>query len=327
VAAFTTPSEEDLKQFLASGGFSNHSEFQAVEGGSVNSNFSFLADGRRWFLRIYEEQDDRGAAAEQAMVAALARGGVPTPVAVAKGTLAGKAAAVLSWVDGAMSCQRGVSVERAHAVGVSLARVHRAGEGIALPEGRFDIDALRARLERIDGSTVIDAYTYPVVRLRRALDELAAARDLAIPHGLIHGDLFRDNVLWVAGSAEGGTAQTRTQDDLAALLDFESASHGAFAYDIAVTMLAWCYGDTLEAPLAHALGSGYASVRPLEAAEKRAFYTEARLAAVRFTITRITDYAMRGGAQSRVMKDWRRFLARLDAIEAMGEAGLSGLFT
>ena len=60
--------------------------------------------------------------------------------------------------------------------------------------------------------------------------------------------------------------------------------------------------------------------------EKRAIYMEAIFAATRFTITRITDYAMRGG-ENRVMKDWRRFLARLDALEAMGPAGFAALVT
>ena len=62
-------------------------------------------------------------------------------------------------------------------------------------------------------------------------------------------------------------------------------------------MLAWCYGDAFEPALASALASGYESVRPLGPDEKRALYTEARFAAVRFAITRITDYAMKGGGE------------------------------
>jgi hypothetical protein len=63
----------------------------------------------------------------------------------------------------------------------------------------------------------------------------------------------------------------------------------------------------------------------LDDAERRGFHAEACLGAVRFTITRITDYAMRPLEAVGVMKDWRRFLARLDALEAMGEHGLSDL--
>ena len=264
-----------------------------------------MRDGLRWFLRIYEEQDATGAEAERAMVAALASAGVRTPVAKAHGTLAGKPAAVFPWVDGAMSCQRAVTPARAAAIGAALGRVALAGRGFALSAGRFHEGALRERLGRVPE-------TYPVVRIRTILDDLAENRAKELPAGLVHGDLFRDNVLW--------------SDDatVAALLDFESAFRGPLVYDLAVLLLSWCYGDAFDGDLARAMVRGYESVRPLEAAEKRALYTETRFGAVRFTITRITDYAMRGG-EGRVMKDWRRFLARLDALDAMGQSGFDAL--
>lgn len=228
------------------------------------------------------------------MVTRLAASGVVTPVAIASGVLAGRPAALFPWISGAHSCQRAVDASRARAVGEALARVHLTN--VDASDGRFGESALVGRLD------TIDARTYPVDRLRLTLTELARDRDAGVPAGLTHGDLFRDNVLW-----DGGR--------LTALLDFESASRGPFVYDLAVTVLAWCFHDAFDWALARAMIEGYERVRPLELREKRAFYTEARFAAVRFTITRITDYAMRGG-EGRVMKDWRRFLARLDALEA-----------
>ena len=300
MAAFTKPSNEELRSFLGE----NYAQFQSVEGGSVNSNFSFVRDGRRWFLRIYEEQDAAGAEAERVMLTTLASAGVPTPVATAHGTLAGKPAAVFPWVEGTMSCQRAVTPARAAAVGAALGRVALAGKAIELSAGRFHEVALRERIARIPE-------TYPIVRIRTILDDLAETRDRTLPAGLVHGDLFRDNVLWAG-------------DSVAALLDFESAFRGPLAYDLAVLLLSWCYGDAFEPDLARAMVHGYESVRPLEAAEKRALYTETLFGAVRFTITRITDYAMRGG-EGRVMKDWRRFLARVDALEAMGQSGFDAM--
>jgi len=309
VAAFTKPSEEELRSFLGE----NYSEFQSVEAGSVNSNFSFNRDGRRWFLRIYEEQDAAGAEAERAMVATLASAGVPTPVATLHGVLAGKPAAVFPWVEGAMSCQRGVTPARAAAIGAALGRVARAGQSVALSAGRFHEAALRDRLGRIPSE-------YPIVRIRTILDDLAENRDRALPTGLVHGDLFRDNVLWAG-------------ETVAALLDFESAFRGPLAYDLAVLLLSWCYGDTFEPDLARSMVRGYESIRPLEPSEKRALYTETRFGAVRFTITRITDYAMPrrvsdttgGGGEGRVMKDWRRFLARVEALDEMGQSGFEAM--
>ena len=243
------------------------------------------------------------------MVAMLAAAGVPTPVATMHGTLAGKPAAVFPWVDGMMSCQRAVTPARAATVGAALGRVALAGRDVKLSAGRFHEKALRARAERIpDGA-------YPIVRIRTILDDLAENRaGRGLPAGLVHGDLFRDNVLW-----EG--------DQVAALLDFESAFRGPLAYDLAVLLLAWCYADAFEPDLARALVRGYESVRPLEAVEKHALYTEMRFGAVRFAITRITDYAMarRVSGERRVMKDWRRFLARLEALDEMGQSGFEAM--
>jgi homoserine kinase type II len=175
--------------------------------------------------------------------------------------------------------------------------MHLAGGSLDGPAGRFESAALRARLTRIAEEA---PGHYPVERLRRALDESDRARDPTLPAGLVHGDLFRDNVLWNGAS-------------LAALLDFESAHRGALAYDLAVCTLAWCYGDAFDDRLSRALVAGYETVRPLSEAEHRALPAEMRFAAVRFAITRITDYAMRP-PEGRVMKDWKRFLARLDAL-------------
>ncbi|HEY1958452.1 MAG TPA: homoserine kinase [Polyangiaceae bacterium] len=280
-----------------------------VEAGSVNSNFSLICDGKRFFLRIFEEQGEAGAADEIVRIRTISARGVLTPAAVGQGTLAGKPAALFPWVDGGISCQRAVSPARAFALGRALADVHRAGADLPASPNRFDAEALRARLGRIERA-------YPVVRLRAALDAAEAARDPNIPRGFVHGDLFRDNVLWAAPGS----------DRLVALLDFESASHGPLAFDLAVTLLAWCYGDAFEPSLARALVAGYEAARPMGIDEKRALYTESLFGAIRFTITRITDYAMRGG-ENRVMKDWRRFLARLDALEAMGPSGFEALIT
>lgn len=100
------------------------------------------------------------------------------------------------------------------------------------------------------------------------------------------------------------------------LLDFESAHHGPFVYDIAVTLLSWAYGASFDPAIARAIVDGYRSVRELEPVEREAFYDEAILATLRFTITRITDEAIRVG------KRWQRFVARREALESLGPRGL-----
>jgi homoserine kinase type II len=283
-----------------------------VPAGSVNSSYALDTDeGARWFLRVYEEQGPDGARAEARMLLALAAEGVPTPppraLAGEPGAFVsehrGRPAAVFAWVPGAMVCQRGVTPRHARSVGLALAKVHRAGEAVeGLRPSRFGSAALRARLDALRARALPKELQRAVASLSATLDGLDAegpARETT----LIHGDLFRDNVLW-----EG--------EALRALLDFESASLGCAAFDLAVTLLAWCFGDSLDLGLARALVEGYRGARELRPEERQGLHREARRAALRFTVTRITDFELRRGEVA-VYKDWRRFEARLRAVEAI----------
>src|SRR5581483_6534621 len=255
----------------------------AIPEGSVNSNHRLETDKGAFFLRIYEEQGLLGARNDAELVATLSARAVPTPEPLRDGegrsiTLVGeKPAAVFPWIDGAIVCQKSVRPAHARAVGAALAKLHVAGEGIAGGEGRFRVEDIRRRLFGIRDPRFRDA----VMELMAAMDRWVAKRATDLPRGLIHGDLFRDNVLW-------------QNDSLTALLDFESAADGPFAYDLAVAILAWCFGDDFDRELVKAMIEGYESVRTLSSSEREGLLAEACIAAIRFTTTRITCYAMKG---------------------------------
>jgi homoserine kinase type II len=319
MAVLTAIDEGDARTLLLAYGRGALRALEGVAGGSVNSNFALETEQGKLFLRLYEEQDLAGAARETAMLERLAAAGVPTPPPVRRvdgarvSVLRGKPAALFPWCAGSMRCQAGVTPEDARRVGEGLARMHLAGAAEAAPVGRFGFEELVHRLDRIAASA--DPHFAPLVpSLRASLESAHAARATGLPRGLMHGDLFRDNVLWDA------------QGQIAALLDFESACAGTYAYDLMVTVLSWCFGQELEAGLASALCEGYDRVRPLTEAEKGGLWAEGSFAALRFTITRITDYAMRTGtAGPRVIKDWSRFMNRFEKLQALGEDGVRGL--
>ncbi|HEX7600535.1 MAG TPA: homoserine kinase [Polyangiaceae bacterium] len=312
MAIFTPVDAEELARFIHHVLGEKVVSYRGIEAGSVNSNFAVELPGRALFLRLYEEQEFSGAEREAKLVATLAARGVPTPAPLAAPdgalvrVLSSKPAALFPWRAGTSTCQAAVSPVRAQSVGRALAQVHRAGLDLTLWPSRFGEPELESRLARIGADRT---YGAEAPGLRAALAQIGALRDRSLPRGLVHGDLFRDNVLW-----EG--------DRITALLDFESASEGVLAYDLAVTMLAFGYGDGLELPLLKAMVAGYEGERPLGPKERAGLFAEARAAALRFTITRITDYAMRNaGAGPRVLKDWRRFQARQDALVALGPEG------
>lgn len=297
-------------------------ELNAIEplsAGSVNSNFALTAaDGRRYFARLYEEQGRDGALAELKLVTALATAGVPVVQCLPRadgagvGDFEGKSFAVFPWLDGEILCQGRVSEAACRKLGAALARMHLTTPLLARPvEGRFRITDLRKRLLRVEREGH-EQYLDDVERIREALNQYEVERiSQSAPRGVIHSDLFRDNVLW---TKEG---------DLAALLDFESACEGAFAYDVMVTICAWCYSDRFETALVEAFLRGYHAVRPIEGPEVAALKVEGAVGCLRFATTRITDFSLRAPPGQPPLRDYRRFLARLSAIEA-GE--LDGCF-
>lgn len=305
--ALLTPLELDDACRIGRGFGLDVTRVTPVDGGSVNSNFALeTRGGRRVFLRVYEEQDEAGARRELALLAGLVRAGVrtPEPLVRADGGALGvhreRPVALFPWVDGEIVCQARVSEKHAAAVGAALAGVHLA-PALRAPPGRFERGALEARLER--AAREAPAFEAVTREIGARLAAYAERRDPDLPSGLIHGDLFRDNVLWHG-------------EQIAALIDFESASAGAYAYDLMVCVHAWCFGSAFDPALVHAMVSGYHAVRNLTPAELRGLPVEAALSALRFATTRITDYSLRAPPGQPPLRDYRRFLARLDQIEA-----------
>jgi homoserine kinase type II len=180
---------------------------------------------------------------------------------------------------------------------------HRATEDFPIRQvSRFDTRWLEGQLAAVESRQRPELQTVTPL-LRSGLEEGAASPGAV--NGVIHGDLFRDNVRW-----EG--------DTIVGLLDWESASDGVLAFDIMVTVLAWCFGDTLDWGLARSLVDGYQTQRPIGPAEASTLRQWGIAAATRFSITRILSYHLRDDAVGdRVMKDYRRFVQRLELLRGM----------
>ncbi|NUP09509.1 MAG: homoserine kinase [Polyangiaceae bacterium] len=285
-----------------------------VLAGSVNTNFDIVdGHGARWFLRVYEEQDIAGATRDARLLGRLAASGVRTPSPRERvdgagfvGTFRGKAICLFPYVVGVHRCQASVAPPDVHAVGSALAAMHRVGEGFDVSEGltvasRFSLDALVQRLTSLDERSLTREIRRAREQLLARLDELSKFVPASRPLPLVHGDLFRDNVLF-------------DEDGRPTLLDFESASIGFAAYDLAVTILAWTFGDHLDASLVSSLVAGYERTRPLGRDEIADLPSFAAMACVRFATTRITDYELRPRG-SGAYKDYRRWLSRLEAVD------------
>jgi homoserine kinase type II len=139
-------------------------------------------------------------------------------------------------------------------------------------------------------------------------------QDDRLPKGLIHGDLFADNLLFRG-------------DKVVGLLDFEAACYGKFLFDLATAINALCYGEGhFVIERFDALLAGYQSLRPLTLVEWDAFPNELRFSALRFTITRLKDFFLHPmDSHKRVNKDFREFFERLQVLRRERSGGMDRL--
>ena len=309
MGVFTALGEAEVSELASALALGKVREFRAIAAGTINSNFELVAESGRYFVRVNEGKAEADVAWEARLVTALANAGVVTPspmVAVATGLpyapIGRKWASVFPWRDGHHLAAEAVTAAHAERFGVVLAELHVAGLELPTAWRRgsiYDHDHLVMRFERC--ARVDDKALSRAVAILR--EELAVARSAtavrrAATQGIIHGDLFRDNVLW-------------DDAEISAVLDFEQASGGSLVYDLAVCINDWCWTIFPRFDLAAALVAGYSRVRPLSAADRAALPIEVRAAAARFTLTRITDVYL--ARVDNPDKDFRAFLARCEA--------------
>lgn len=195
-----------------------------------------------------------------------------------------------------------VTPELVGELGAQLAKLHLVGLELPPAWRRGSIyshDHLVTRFARIESS--FDPALRTAIEIlgeELSIASRAQATRARATRGIIHGDLFRDNVLWENGA-------------ITAILDFEQASGGSLAYDLAVCINDWCWNDGPRVDLVRALVAGYRRTRDLSPGDREALPIEVRAAAARFTITRITDVYL--ARVDNPEKDFRAFLARCEA--------------
>ncbi|MBK7073837.1 MAG: phosphotransferase [Myxococcales bacterium] len=309
MATFTVLDLADAQVVARAAGLPPATAIAPIAAGTINSNFGVRCGDARWFVRVNEGKREDDVAWEAELVAALAAGGVPTPVPLAidgarylrhRGLLI----SVFPWIEGAIRDAAAVTAADAAALGQTLGAIHRVARPRWPAHGRAGIYQWPDVVGRLDAIAAAARPELAAVHaeLVAAVAEVAAAAPAraAASHGIIHGDLFRDNVLWQA-------------DRVVAVLDFEQASSGSLPYDVAVAINDWCWpGERdleLDGARAHALAAAHRAASPWTAADRAALGPELLAAAIRFTITRLTDVYLR--QVDNPDKDYRAFLARV----------------
>ncbi len=318
---FTRLADHEVAGLAGTYGIGDVVEVTPIEAGTINSNFRLVTTKRghreQWFLRVNEGKSEADVAYEASLVDAFAAGGLPTPTPLraadgrSYAALGDKWVSLFAWRGGSHLAAGEVTVATASRLGGALAKLHAVGLELPTRASIYDHAHLVARFRGFEQSSDPElAHAIAVIRDELARAEAAAGVRAAATHGVIHGDLFRDNVLWERG-------------EISAILDFEQASGGSLAYDLAVCINDWCWTGEVRFDLAAGLLAGYQATRPLTVEDRAALLIEVRAAATRFTITRITDVYL--AEVPNPEKDFRAFLARVEAWRGQALGGLSAL--
>ena len=284
MAVYTPVEQDDLLEFLSHYDLGDVIAFKGIAEGVENSNFFLETEQGRYILTLYEKRvDPADLPFFIGLMEHLAEAGIPCPTPIhgrdgaSLRELNSRPAAIISFLKG-LSPQRPKVVHCAE-LGTALARFH-------LASADFSIE--RHNALSVDGwGSLLEA---TVDRADEIRDGLAAdisaefgylmehwPKDL--PRGVIHADLFPDNVFFIG-------------DKLSGLIDFYFACNDALAYDLIICMNAWCFerDNSLNITKARALLAAYESVRPLTAREREALPILARGCCLRFLLTRLFDW-------------------------------------
>lgn len=319
MAVYTDVSDEDLEAFVALYDIGDTLALKGIAEGVENSNFLLHTTAGYFILTLYEKRvDPADLPFFLELMRHLAARGIscPQPVAARSGAmlgeLAGRPAAIISFLDG-MWVRR---PKRTHcaALGEALARFHLAGADFSgRRRNTLSVDSWRpllgASLDQAD--TVVEGLAG---ELTAELDHLESRWPTGLPSGVIHADLFPDNVFFIG-------------ERLSGLIDFYFACTDAFAYDVAICLNAWCFEPDLSFNVtkARALLNGYRQVRDFTAAEFDALPLLARGSALRFLLTRLHDWLRVPPGALVTPKDPREYLRKLRFHQGVATASDYGL--
>jgi homoserine kinase type II len=279
MAVFTRVTEADITAWLNNYSLGTLLELQGIPAGIENTNYFVTTSNGRFVLTLFEKLTSDELPFYLNLMAHLARHGIPCPCPVADKdnnflrTLNGKPACIVSRLHGKSVTQP--SAAQCAAVGAMLGQLHSAGLsfGDVMPNPR--------------GANWRNSAAQLVRKFLNAEDAALLDSELAhhnlhslsnIPRGVVHADLFRDNVL-MDGDRVGG------------LIDFYFACNDCLLYDVAITVNDWCMtpAHKLDEERTRAFLGAYHAVRPFISPEAESWPTALRVAALRFWLSRLFD--------------------------------------
>lgn len=305
MAVYTDINEIELAAYLENYDIGTLLSFKGIAEGVENSNFLLRTTAGTFILTLYEKRVDRNDLPFFInLMQHLVANGIECPQPVVQkngeaiGELAGRPSAIVTFLEGMWL--RKPAAEHCYALGVAMAQMHLAGQNFAMQrENSLTMKDWRPLWEKcMADADRVEAGLRAQTETDLAYLEKNWPCDL--PRGVIHADMFPDNVFFIGQNLSG-------------IIDFYFACTDMLAYDLAICLNAWCFERDFSYNLTKgtALLRGYNSVRPLEAAEQQALPVLCHGAAMRFMLTRLYDWINTPADSFVTKKDPMEYLRRM----------------
>jgi homoserine kinase type II len=320
MAVYTKISIDELNLFLSKYSIDNINEFSGIKGGTSNSNYLLTADNKKFILTIFEERTNQeNLPFYFDLMNHLNAHDIKCPEVIKdkqgnfSNSIKQKHAVITSFLTG--SSLEKIKPIHCSNLGLTIAKMHNASEKLNIKrENELGFDKLGIIIEKLK------TYKKHIddEKLKFIEDEfLFLSREISkdLPSGIIHADLFPDNIFF-------------EENNLTGIIDFYFSCNDFYAYEIAICLNAWCFEDSnneFNPTKAKYLLGSYNQERKFSNEEVEALPLLARASALRYLLTRLLDFYSHEDSDLILKKDPNEYISKLRFHQSVRKASEYGL--
>jgi len=309
MAIYTKLSESKLREFFSKYNLGNFINYKEIKEGIENTNYFIETEKGKFILTLYEKRvDEKDLPFFMSLMKNLFDKNFPSPQPIINkngnyiSEISGKKAAVVSFLDG--SEKKNLNPDNCYEIGIQTAKLHLITKNLTgKRENKLSINSWRKIYKKIENECP-KIHVKLAETIEKNLNEIENDWPQNIPSGIIHADLFPDNIFF-------------KKEKLSGIIDFYFSCYDFYAFEIAICLNALCFEGRKEnlsfnVTKAKKFIDGYSEIRKLSEEEKKSLKILCQGAAMRFLLTRVFDYLnLTKGAIVKI-KDPIEYLKRLE---------------
>lgn len=309
MAIYTKFSEEDIKSILSNYSIGELEKFEGIQEGIENTNYLLIIDKKKYILTIYEKrvkEEDLPFFSE--LMSSLNKSGFKCPIPILNknnhsiSKFKNKKLMIVSFLEG--KAKSNLSPQDCKLVGIEAAKMHEITKNFKIKRHNdLSINSWRKIFESVKDQCSKIHQDLPDL-INTNLKDVEKNWPLNLPQGIIHADLFNDNIFF-------------KEDKLSGIIDFYFSCNDFYAFELAICFNALCFDGpqnnlSFNATKAKNLIDGYNEVRKLSDSEKRSMKVLSQGSALRFLLTRVFDALNTVEGAVVKVKDPMEYLKRLE---------------